>query len=94
MVLGKDYPGAAVGVDIGTLPWADGEFQYFLLMVDLFPRLIEIVPLHDQTYESVVIAFEKRWIYQGHGVPEIVVTDQGSQLDGTEFRGFVDHCTT
>ena len=50
--LEQDYPGAAVGVDIGTLPWGDGEYRYFLLMVDLFSRLIEIMPhMDDQTCE-------------------------------------------
>ena len=88
MVLGRDSPGAVVVIDIGTLPWVDGEFRYFLLMMDLLTRLIEVVLLHDQTYKSVVTAFEQGWIYQDHGVPEIIVTDQGSQLDGEEFRVF------
>ena len=88
VLLGKSYPGSAVGVDIGTLPWADDEYRYFILMVDLFTRQIELMPLHDQTYQSVVKAFEQGWVYRGHGVPEIVLTDQGSQLDGEDFRGF------
>ena len=88
MILGKDYPGAAVGVDIGTLPWGDGEYRYFLVMVDLFTRLVELMPLHDQSAESVIAAFEQGWVYAGHGVPEIVITDQGSQLDGSAFRNF------
>ena len=70
------------------LEWADGEFRYFLLMVDLYTRLIEVMPLHDQSYDSVRRAFEQGWIYQGHGVPEVVLTDQGSQLDGKDFREF------
>ena len=57
-------------------------------MVDLFSRLIELVPLRDQTFASVVVAFEQGWVCQGHGVPEIIITEQGSQLDGEEFRGF------
>ena len=88
VLLGKSYPGSAVGVDIGTLPWADGEYCYFLLMVDLFTRQIELMPLHDQTYQSVVKAFEHGWVYRGHGIPDIILTDQGSQLDGEDFRGF------
>ena len=88
MVLGRDYPVAVVVIDTGTLHWADGEFRYFLLMMDLLTRLIEVVPLHDQTYKSVVTAFEQGWIYQDYGVQEIIVTDHGSQLDGEEFRVF------
>ena len=84
----KDQPGSAVGMDFGTLPWADGEFRYFLLIVDLFTRMIELVPLHDQTVDSIIVAFQQGWIYRGHGVPELVVTDQGAQLDGEQFREF------
>ena len=40
------------------------------------------MPLRDQSYPSVVGAFEQGWVYRGHGVPDIVLTDQGSQLDG------------
>ena len=82
MRMTKDHPGAAVGMDIGTLPWADGEYRYFLLIVDLFTRYIELVPLHNQTVDSVIAAFEQGWIYRGHGVPEVIITDQGAQLDG------------
>ena len=44
MILGKDNPGAAVGVDIGTLPWGDGEYRYFLVMTYLVTRLVELSP--------------------------------------------------
>ena len=78
MILRKDYPGAAAGVDIGTLLWTDGGSRYFLLMVDLYTRLIEVMPLHDQSYDSVRKAFEQACIYLGDGVPEVIITDQGS----------------
>ena len=57
-------------------------------MVGLFTRLIEIIPLHDQTCESVIRAFEQGWIYRGHGVLQMILTDQGSQLDAEELRTF------
>ena len=47
MKIGKGIPGEAMAMDIGTLPWADsseGGYRYFLLMVDLFTRYIEIQP--------------------------------------------------
>ena len=62
--------------------------NYFLLMVDLFTRKIELMLLHVQMYQSVAEAFEQGWIYRGHGIPDIILTDQGSQLDGDDFRGF------
>ena len=50
MLLLKSHPWSAVGVDIGTLPWLDGGYRYFLLMADLFTRQIDLFPLQDQTY--------------------------------------------
>ena len=79
---GSTEPGEAVGMDVGTLPWADGDYRYFLLMVDLFSHYIEAVPLKDQTAKSIVNAFLEGWVYRGHGVPKVVLTDQGKNVDG------------
>ena len=38
----------AVTMDIGALPWGDGDHIYFLLIVDLFSHYIGTVPLKDQ----------------------------------------------
>ena len=51
MKIGEGIPGEAVAIDIGTLPWTDDEhsgYRYFLLMVDLFTRYVEVLPLKDQ----------------------------------------------
>ena len=51
MKIGQGIPGEAMAMDIGTLPWTDypGEgYRYFLLMVDLFTRYVEVQPLRDQ----------------------------------------------
>ena len=81
-------PGINVGIDIGTLPWSDGEYRYFLLMVDLFTRHVELAPMKDQTAATVIAAFEENWIFRGHGVPGVILSDQGPNLDGQEFRRF------
>ena len=88
MTISNGSPGHAVGIDIGTLPWAEGGYRYFLLMVDLFSRYIEIQPLRNQEAESLVSAFEQGWIYRGHGVPVKILSDQGSSIDGRKFREF------
>ena len=91
MKIGKGIPGEAMAMDIGTLPWADspeGGYRYFLLMVDLFTRYIEIQPLHDQEASTILAAFQQGWVYRGHGMPSIVLTDRGANLDGKTFRGF------
>ena len=84
----EGIPGYAVGIDIGTLPWSEDDYRYFLLIVDLFSRHIEIAPLRDQRATTLVEAFEHSWIYRGHGVPKVILSDQGSNVDGETFRSF------
>ena len=79
-------PNDLVAMDIATLPWADGRFRYFLCMVDVFTRYVELVPLQDQSAGSLVREFERGWVYRGHGVPRGLLTDQAHNIDGTEIR--------
>ena len=60
----KVIPGEAIGMDIGTLPWSDSHgdnYRYFLLMVDLVTRYVELQPLRDQEANSILEAFEQGW---------------------------------
>ena len=68
MDVNGDIPAYAVGIDVGTLPWSEDGHRYFLLMVDLFSRHIEIEPLKDQRAATLIRAFEHGWIYRGHGI--------------------------
>ena len=79
-------PGDLVAMDIGTLPWADERFRYFLCMVDVFTRYIELAPLQDQTAASLIREFERGWIFRGHGVPRGLLSDQARNIDGVEVR--------
>ena len=83
---GVTQPGEAIAMDIGTLPWADGDHRYFLLIVDLFSHHVEIMALKDQTARSVVTAFLEGWVYRGHGVPAVMITDQGRNVDGSAVQ--------
>ena len=77
-------PGEAVAMDVATLPWGDSKYRYLLVMVDLFSHYIELPPLHNQTADTIVEEFKRSWIYRGHGVPKILLTDQGHNVDGRE----------
>ena len=79
-------PGDAVAMNVATLPWGGGKFRYFVLMVDLFSHYIELAPLEDQTAESIVRKIKRSWIYKGHGVPKLLLTDQGLNVDGSKVR--------
>ena len=89
MRIGQGIPGEAM--DIGTLPWTDypGEgYIYFLLMVDLFNRYVEVQPLRDQEASSILAAFQQGWVYRSHGTPSIVLSDRGANIDGQAFQEF------
>ena len=85
--LRKNFFWPKMGKDV-TLPWSEDGHRYFLLMVDLFSRHIEIEPLKDQRAATLIRAFEHGWIYRGHGVPSVILSDQGSNVDGETFREF------
>ena len=91
MYIGHGIPGEAMAMDIGTLPWTDDPekgYRYFLLMVDLFTRYVELQPLRDQEASTLLDAFQQGWVYRGHGMPAIILTDKGANLDGRVFREF------
>ena len=63
-------------------------YRYFLLMVDLFTRYVEVQPLRDQEASSILAAFQQGWVYRSHGMSSIVLTDRGANIDGQVFREF------
>ena len=82
-------PGDLVAMDVATLPWADEGYRYFLCIVDVFTRYIELVPLKQQRATSLVEEFERGWIFRGHGVPRGLLTDQAPNIDGSEIWGLI-----
>lgn len=73
-------------MDFATLPWADNKFRYFLCIVDVFTRYIELTPLQDQTAASLVREFERGCFFRGHGVPKYLLSDQAHNIDGALVR--------
>ena len=45
------------------------------------------VALKDQTARSIVNAFKEGWVYRGHGVPRVIITEEGKNVDGLAVRG-------
>ena len=56
-----------------------------LIIIDLFSKFVEIVAMRDQTAESVCSALLNGWIYR-YGVPDMLLTDQGRNVDGEAVR--------
>ena len=80
------YPRAMVSFDIATLPWAANGFRYVLIIVDLFAKFVEAVPLKSQDAKSIAKAFMDGWVLR-HGYPLVLLSDQGRNVDGAIVRG-------
>ncbi len=78
-----------------TSPWerlhADfaGPFcgQMFLIVVDSYSKWIEVIPL--TSANSVNTIDSLRNVFATHGLPKMMVTDNGSQFTSSEFQDFM-----
>ena len=58
----------------------------YLIIVDYYSRFIEIAKLERTTADAVIQHCKN--IFSRHGIPEEVVTDNGSQFDSNAFCKF------
>lgn len=77
-----ERPWQKVGMDIFEL----NGFKY-LILIDYYSKFVEIALLKNDTTSSNVINHLKS-IFSRHGIPEILVSDQGTQLNSKEFHDF------
>ena len=78
-------PRRMIAADIAVLPWSADGYRYILIIVDLFSKFVELAAMRDQTAESVRRAIETGWLYR-YGVPDVLLTDQGRNVDGEEVK--------
>ena len=76
-------PFQMIGVDL-----CEVKGEQYLIVMDYFSRFLEIAHLPSITTASVVGRLKN--IFAHHGVPEIVVSDNGRQFSSTEFKAFTD----
>lgn len=58
----------------------------YVIVVDYYSRWVEIKKLHDETSESVIIALKE--LFAQHGIPEMVISDNGPQYSASQFQQF------
>ncbi|CAH8505009.1 unnamed protein product [Schistosoma turkestanicum] len=86
----QSIPVTAVGdlwsVDImGPFPQTTSGNQYLLVMTEHATRWVNAVPMADQRARTVTEAV-MRHIVADHGIPKIILTDQGPCFESDEFK--------
>jgi len=74
-------PWQKIGADLFVL----GQ-QTFLIMVDYWSNFFEVVEIHKKTAQAVITQLKVQ--FARHGIPEVLMTDNGSEFDNQEFQNF------
>jgi hypothetical protein len=83
------WPFTVLGLDmVGPLKKALGGFTHLLIMVDKFTKWIEAKPI-TKTNSQEAVKFFLDIIYR-FGVPNIIITDNGTTFTGKKFLEFAD----
>ena len=84
-----EYPFSRVGLDlIGPLPITNKGNRYIIVLVDYLTKWVEAEPLQSAESQDVINFLKK--IFARHGVPEILVTDNGPQFTSDKTKAFLD----
>jgi transposase InsO family protein len=73
---------------VGPLRQALGGFTHFLVAVDKFSKWIKARPIVNVCSKEVVSFFTD--IIYRFGIPNTIITDNGSQFTGKKFLNFFD----
>ena len=75
------HPWEKVGADLFELNRAT-----YLLVVDYFPRFPEVIKLTCTTSKSIISALKS--IFSRHGIPAVLISDNGPQFDSMTMKAF------
>jgi transposase InsO family protein len=73
---------------VGPLRKAPGGYTHLLLAIDKFSKWVEVCPITNLRAEQAVTFFTD--IVYRFGVPNSIITDNGSQFTGRKFLEFCD----
>jgi ribonuclease HI len=83
------WPFAVWGLDlVGPLQKAPGGYTHLLVAIDKFSKWIEVRPLNSIRSEHAVAFFTN--IIHRFGVPNSIITDNGTQFTGRKFLDFCE----
>ena len=78
-----EYPCQKLGLDLFKL-----QGKHYLLLVDYFSCYVDIVKLTSTTSSAVISAIKS--IFSRHGIPELLISDNGPQYVSKEFEEFAE----
>lgn len=83
-----ERPWQMIQIDfIGPLTRSTHGFCYILVVVDTFSKFVRICPLRTATAKTT-IKFLEEGVFLLFGVPEVIISDNGSQFTSGEFAKF------
>jgi transposase InsO family protein len=83
------WPFAVWGLDlVGPLQKAPGGYTHLFVAIDKFSKWIEVRPLNSIRSEQAVAFFTN--IIHRFGVPNSIITDNGTQFTGRKFLDFCE----
>jgi hypothetical protein len=83
------WPFAVWGLDlVGPLHKAAGGYTHFLVAVDKFSKWIKARPITNIRSEQAVLFFTD--IIHRFGIPNVIITGNGTQFTGKKFLDFCD----
>ena len=85
----KYHPGQAIALDLATMTPSHDGFRYIMLITDGMSKFLELCPLRNLSADAVTKGVRRDWIAR-HGVPQVLLTDQGQQVDGAEMQDLCD----
>jgi hypothetical protein len=87
----KTHPWEKIYLDIvGSLPITEGGMKYILTCQDNLSKYFIAVPIQNQTADEVTNAFVKH-IVLVYGIPDEIVTDQGSNFMSDVLNEYVNY---
>ena len=76
-----ELPFSKVGIDLFQI-----ESKHFLLLVDYYSKYPEVAELEQTDSKTVILALKH--IFARHGIPEVIISDNGPQFTSHEYHTF------
>ncbi|XP_072054271.1 uncharacterized protein [Arachis hypogaea] len=89
-IISAERPFGSWGIDlVGPFPTAPGQLRYLIVAIDYYTKWIEAEPLASITATQCQ-KFVWRQIITRFGIPEIIISDNGTQFTDKKFRELLE----